>query len=143
MGRGRHAAPLARAGFRTFGVDVNVDAVRAAVRAAAASGVTVHGWCGDLSQCALPVGRFDLVVVTRYLQRDLFPALRETLAPGGVVIYETFTTAQRALGRGPTSDHHLLEPGELKRLFEGFEVLAYEEVVRPEAVARLVARRRS
>jgi 2-polyprenyl-3-methyl-5-hydroxy-6-metoxy-1,4-benzoquinol methylase len=143
MGRGRHAVSLARAGFRTFGVDLAFDAVREAVQAASAAGVTVHGWCGDLSRSRLPAGRFDVVVVTRYLQRDLFPDLREAAVPGGVVLYETFTTAQRAHRRGPTSSHHLLEPGELRRLFEGFEVLAYEEVVEPDAVARLAARRRS
>jgi len=144
MGRGRHAVPLARAGFTTFGVDVRLDAVREAIAAGARDGTRVRGWCADLTRYPLPRGRFDLVVVCRYLQRDLFPDLRAALAPGGVVIYETFTTAQRALGRPPASAEHLLEPGELRRLFDGFDLLFYEEVaVAPDAVARLVARSRS
>jgi len=65
------------------------------------------------------------------------------VAPAGAVIYETFTTHQRALGRPPTSAEHLLEPGELRRHFAGFDVLYYEEVLAPDAVARLVARSRS
>jgi tellurite methyltransferase len=142
MGRGRHAVALARAGFRAFGVDVKLEAVREAVAAGAAENVRVLGWCADLTQHPLPRRRFDLVVVSRYLQRDLFPALEETLAPRGVVIYETFTTHQRALGRPPTSPDHLLEPGELRRRFEGFEVLFYEEVLAPDAVARIVAQSR-
>lgn len=141
MGRGRHAVALARAGYRTFGVDVKIDAVRDAVQAATAEGVRVLGWCADLTRALLPDGRFDVVVVTRYLQRDLFPALRATVAPGGVILYETFTTAQRALGRGPTSRDHLLEPGELRERFDGFDLLFYEEVSAPEALARIVARR--
>src|SRR5438132_12815279 len=100
MGRGRHALPLARAGFRVFGVDVTLDAVRDAVAAAAAERLRVHAWCADLTQHPLPAARFDLIVVSRYLQRDLFPALQSAIAPGGVVLYETFTTAQRALGPG-------------------------------------------
>ena len=143
MGRGRHAVPLARAGFRTFGVDVKLDAVREAIDAGRREGVRIAGWCADLTRHPLPRARFDLVVVTRYLQRDLFPDLTAALAPGGVVLYETFTTAQRALGRPPTSPDHLLEPGELRRRFDGFDVLFYEEVLAPEAVARLVARSRS
>jgi len=143
MGRGRHALPLARAGFRTFGVDVNLDAVRAAMAAARGEGARLDGWCADLTAHPLPRGRFDLVVVSRYLQRDLFPALRAAVAPAGAVIYETFTTHQRALGRPPTSAEHLLEPGELRRHFAGFDVLYYEEVLAPDAVARLVARSRS
>ena len=63
------------------------------------------------------------------------------MVPGGVVLYETFTIAQREHGRGPTSPDHLLEPGELMRLFDGFEVLACEEALQPDAVARLAARR--
>jgi tellurite methyltransferase len=143
MGRGRHALPLARAGFRTFGVDVNLEAVRAAIGEGRREGVRVEGWCADLTLHPLPQGWFDLVVVSRYLQRNLFAALREAVVPGGVVVYETFTTHQRALGRPPASADHLLEPGELRRRFDGFEVLCYEEVLAPEAVARLVARSRS
>ena len=57
------------------------------------------------------------------------------------MLYETFTVNQRQLGFGPTSPDHLLQPGELRQLFEGFDVLFYEEVLAPEAVARIVARR--
>jgi len=141
MGRGRHALPLAHAGFRTFGVDIAFDAVRDAVAAAAAEGVIVGGWCADLTQHPLPTERFDVIVVSRYLQRDLFDALRAACAPGGVVLYETFTTAQRALGTGPKSPDHLLEPGELRQRFLGFDELFYEETTAPEAVARIAARK--
>jgi SAM-dependent methyltransferase len=144
MGRGRYAAALARAGFRTFGVDVKIDAVSEAVASAAAAGVRVRAWCADLTQHPLPVARFDVVLVSRYLQRDLFEALRAAVAPGGVVLYETFTTAQRAFGSGPKSPDHLLEPGELRARFDvdGWDVLFYDETSRPEAVARLAAQRR-
>jgi hypothetical protein len=92
---------------------------------------------------------FDVVVVTRYLQRDLFPSIRGALKaavaglPGGVVIYETFTVNQRRHGCGPTSPDHLLQLDELARHFASFDVLFYEEVEAPEAVARIVARRTS
>jgi SAM-dependent methyltransferase len=142
MGRGRHAQLLARAGFRTFGVDVKFDAVRDAIARARADALVVRGWCADLTKTRLPPGFFDVVLVTRYLQRDLFPSIREMVKPGGLVLYETFTVHQRQLGRGPTSPQHLLQPGELRQLFEGFDVVSYEEVQAPEAVARIVARRR-
>jgi tellurite methyltransferase len=143
MGRGRHALPLARAGFRTFGVDVDVGVVREAARAAREAGTPICAWCADLTSYPLPVARFDLVLVTRYLQRDLFSALRDALTPDGIVLYETFTVRQRALGTGPTSADHLLREGELRRYFDDFEIVFYEEVSSPEAVARLVARKRS
>ena len=143
MGRGRHALLLAQRGFRVFGVDRQFDAVRDGVEHSARRGFVVRGWCADLNATPLPRGRFDLIVVTRYLQRDLFPSLGAALAPGGVLLYETFTEAQRAHGRGPTSSDHLLKAGELPTLADGLETIFYAEVAEPDCVARLVARRRS
>jgi tellurite methyltransferase len=141
MGRGRHAIELARNGLRTYGVDRRLDAVRDAVDLASSEGLTLQVWCADLTEFPLPPGAFDLVVVARYLQRSLFSAIRETITPGGLVVYETFTARQREHGTGPTSPDHLLEPGELRERFSGFEVLFDQEVTSPEAVARIVARR--
>jgi len=141
MGRGRHTLAIARAGFRTFGVDVGFDAVREGRASAAAGGVALAVWCADLAIYPLPRRRFDLIVVARYLDRALFPSLRDALAPGGAIIYETFTIAQRRHGVGPTSPDHLLRPDELRERFAELELVFYEEVAAPEAVARLVARR--
>jgi tellurite methyltransferase len=143
MGRGRHARLMGLAGFATFGVDVKFDAVRAAVKGLADVGVPLRAWCADLTMAPLPATRFALIVVTRYLQRDLLPSLADALVPGGVLLYETFTERQRAHGRGPTSADHLLQPGELAAAFATLETLFYEEIEAPDAVARLAARRRS
>jgi SAM-dependent methyltransferase len=141
IGRGRHVEALARSGYRIFGVDRDAEALRHVGAACAAHGIPIRLWCADLSSAPLPAARFELVVVTRYLQRSLFEGLRRSVVPGGVILYETFTVGQRLLGWGPTSPDHLLEPGELSRMFAGFEQLFYEEVAAPEAVARLAARR--
>ena len=113
MGAGRHSLVLAQSGFRTFGVDKNVEAICKAVDTAKLENLTVRAWCADLTVYPLPHAAFDLVLVTRYLQRDLFPALRDAVRQGGFIVYETFTVRQRALGVGPTSPDHLLEAGEL------------------------------
>jgi SAM-dependent methyltransferase len=141
MGRGRHALLLARHGFITFGVDANCDAVQDAIAAADREGLTIRSWCADLTMAPLPFSAFDVVVVARYLQRDLFDAIKASVKPGGCVIYETFTVAQLELGFGPKSPEHLLRPGELKSIFGEWEILFYEEVDASEAVARLVAQR--
>lgn len=141
LGSGRHALPLLRAGFVTFGVDRSLDAVRIAAQAAAAEGLRLHAWCADLTMSLLPPRHFDLIVVTRYLDRNFFGVLADALVPGGILLYETFTEAQRRHGWGPSSPAHLLEPGELRRLAVALTVEDYEEVDAPEAVARLVARR--
>jgi SAM-dependent methyltransferase len=136
MGRGRHARVLAEAGFSVFGVDRSFDAVVQATRVA-----PVRAWCADLTSFPLPRDAFHLVVVVRYLQRDLFDALRASVVRGGFVLYETFTEAQRAHGRGPTSPAHLLRSGELGRFFEGWDTKFYDEMDEPDAVARIAAQR--
>jgi tellurite methyltransferase len=141
MGRGRHARLLATRGFLTFGVDANRDVMRDATAAAAREGQHILGWCADLTVSPLPAAVFDVVVVARYLQRNLFGGIKASVKPHGYVIYETFTTAQLAHGTGPKSPDHLLRPGELRSLFADWDVLFYEEVDAPDAVARLVAQR--
>jgi tellurite methyltransferase len=141
MGRGRHATVLARAGYQVFGVDLNRDSVHNATARVAAEGWRLRAWCADLTASPLPPERFDLVVVARYLQRDLFPDLIRALTPGGVLLYETFTEAQRAHGRGPHSPDHLLGAGELRARTAPLELLFYEEVTEPDALARVVGRK--
>lgn len=143
MGRGRHARLMASAGFQTFGVDRDLPAVATAISNGAAAGLTIRGWCADLTTHPLPREWFDLVVVVRYLQRDLWPALAGALKPGGVLLYETFTELQRVKGRGPTSPDHLLKPVELREQFPSLAIAFYEETREPDALARLAAFRRS
>src|SRR5262245_56126614 len=92
-GTGRHAETLARAGLQVFGVDRSLDALRSAAGRLSARGLALLAWCADLTDAGLPRSAFELILVTRYLQRDLFPSLRDALTPGGVILYETFTEA--------------------------------------------------
>ncbi|MGH6948350.1 MAG: SAM-dependent methyltransferase [Kiloniellales bacterium] len=85
------------------------------------------------------------VVVTNYLHRPLLPLLVESLARGGLLIYETFARGNERFGK-PRNPDHLLQPGELLEVVRGaLRVLAYEdlEVVdpRPAMVQRIAARR--
>jgi len=75
---------------------------------------------------SLGVAAYDLVVVTHYLHRPLFPAILAALRPGGTLVYETFTRAQAARGR-PTNPEFLLEPGELLRLVAPLTVRDFRE----------------
>lgn len=140
-GHGRHALTLAAAGLHVTAIDRRLEALAAASAAAAARGLRLRCVCADLTQFPLPRNRFDVVVVTRYLDRSLFPALRDALVPGGVLLYETFTEHQLRYNHGPRSRAHLLAPGELRWLLRGMQVLVDEERVGPDALAGIVARK--
>jgi len=132
-GSGRHLRWLAARGHTVTGVDRHEEAV-APLRALAEIVVA------DLEGAPwpLPGRRFDAVVVTNYLWRPLWPALRAALAPGGVLLYETFAHGQQLLGK-PSRPDFLLQPGELLRACAGLRVVAFEDGFEP-APARYVQR---
>jgi SAM-dependent methyltransferase len=99
----------------------------------------------DGSPWPLPGRTFGAVVVTNYLHRPLFPALLDALAPGGVLLYETFMEGNERFGR-PSNPAFLLKDGELLDLARGrLSVTAYEARMISEPkmamVQRIAARR--
>jgi SAM-dependent methyltransferase len=96
----------------------------------------------DGSPWPLPGERFEGIVVTNYLHRPLFQILRESLAPGGVLIYETFMLGNERYGR-PSNPAFLLRPGELLEAFRGLAVKGFEEGLlgapKPAMIQRLCA----
>jgi hypothetical protein len=65
-------------------------------------------------------------VVTNYLWRPLLPALLDTIAPGGVLIYETFAAGNETVGK-PSRPDFLLQPGELLRVCRDLRTVAFED----------------
>jgi hypothetical protein len=59
------------------------------------------------------------------------PRILQLVAPGGLLMMETFLEAQREAGWGPTSDQHLLRPGELARLVAPLTVIHGREALEP------------
>ncbi len=74
----------------------------------------------------LPGRQFGAVVVTNYLWRPLLPAIVDSVAPGGVLIYETFALGNETVGR-PARPEFLLAPGELLGACQGLRVVSYED----------------
>jgi tellurite methyltransferase len=122
-GRGRHTLAIARASRRVEAIDRSLAHCLELAARCRRERLPVDLVCADLERLPLRVGRYALVVNTLYLDRALVPALVRALRPGGLLLFETFTTAQLASGhlRNPA---FALAPGELPRLAQGLEVLA-------------------
>lgn len=120
-GSGRHMRWFAQLGCAVTGVDQSAQALATAAN----FGDTLQA---DLELAPWPLGgqRFDGVVVTNYLWRPLFASLLVSLAPGGVLLYETFAQGHELWGR-PTRAEFLLAPGELLQACAGLHIVAYEE----------------
>lgn len=107
-------------------------------------------WAVDLEQAdtnPFAEHSFAAILAFRYLHRPLFPALKASVKPGGLVVYETFTMCQPRFGR-PSNPSFLLRPGELENTFSDWNILyRFEGVTRSEtggqdqAIAQIVARK--
>jgi tellurite methyltransferase len=145
-GDGRNARHLAGLGFAVDAIDVSDVAVARLSQAASERGLSVHARVVDLECDGLPAGEYDVVICMHYLQRDLFGALRAALAPGGLLLYETFSRAHvEELGRRFNADY-VLDRNELLHAFDELHVHHYREglVERPgdtRGVASIVAQR--
>jgi SAM-dependent methyltransferase len=141
-GSGRHARLLAGLGHDVIALD------RDAGLLAAAAGEGILAVQHDLEApgAAWPFAPQSLagIVVTNYLHRPLFGHIAASLAPGGVLIYETFARGNEIFGK-PSNPDFLLMPGELLGLAGrgGLRVVAYEDGVvdqpKPARVQRLCA----
>lgn len=69
---------------------------------------------------------FDAVVVTNYLWRPLLSRIVASVAPGGVLLYETFAVGNETVGKPSRSDF-LLRQGELLQVAAGLQVVAFED----------------
>lgn len=144
-GSGRHSLAAAALGARVTGVDRNPAKLAAARERAAAAGLRVEWLEMDLEGPWPDLGSFDAVLVFNYLDRASMPKIVGLVAPGGRLMMETFLEVQREAGWGPTSERHLLQPGELSRLVEpltvvhGREVFETVDAERWRAVASVIA----
>jgi len=138
-GSGRHLRWFAARGCRVTGVDRDAAALRAlaGVGELVVADIEAGPW-------PLPGRRFDAVVVTNYLWRALMPTLIDSVADGGLLIYETFAIGNERHGR-PSNPNFLLQPGELLSHAAGLQVVAYEHgfVPAPDRVVQRLAAQRA
>lgn len=123
-GQGRHA----RWFYERNHTLALVDRSQAAIDSIALPAQACEAVVADIETGPWPFSgrQFDAVVVTNYLWRPLMPTLLDSVAPGGVLIYETFTAGNETVGK-PSRPDFLLHPGELLALCSGLRTVAFED----------------
>lgn len=142
-GRGRHALLIASTGLAVTALDRDASALAHLQAHADRLGLPVQTRLTDLEAGDVDLGDagYALVLVTRYLHRPLLPHLLLSLAPGGLLIYETFLERQAEVGH-PKNPDFLLKPGELPELVRPLEVLRqFEGEVDGQWISAVAARR--
>ncbi|RTZ95923.1 MAG: tellurium resistance protein TehB [Deltaproteobacteria bacterium] len=132
-GTGRNSVFLAGLGFSVDAVDIS----DVALRRLAGRSPNLHPVCADLDTFDIRPDRYDLICNIRFLSRRLFPLMIEGLAPGGILIFESYLEKQPGSDKGPTCRDYLLGENELLHAFLSLNILYYRETGGP--VASLVA----
>ncbi|WP_457596604.1 class I SAM-dependent methyltransferase [Hydrogenimonas sp.] len=124
-GGGRNALFLARKGFEVDALDISEVAI--ASLAERSRGLPLKARVADLDDFIPPRGRYGLIVMTNFLDRKLLRHVVEALAPGGILIVETYMHHPENEKRG--NPDFLLAPGELRELLDDddLQTIAYEE----------------
>lgn len=126
-GAGRHLAWFADRGHAVWGVDRDLLAAQDLASRVTLVAADIENAPWPLLQGGQP-RPFGAVIVTNYLWRPLLPVLLESVAPGGVLLYETFAAGNETVGRPARADF-LLRHGELLDLCQGWHIVAYEDGV--------------
>ena len=133
---------LARLGLDVTVTDVSPVGLALAAEAARAESLELHTIQRDLETEGLPDGPWDVLLCHHFLHRPLYRSFAGALAPGGIAAVCHMTTTNLERNAHPQA-RWLLEPGELRGLLAGLDIVSYEEGWDDDGrhTARLVAAR--
>jgi 2-polyprenyl-3-methyl-5-hydroxy-6-metoxy-1,4-benzoquinol methylase len=127
MGEGRNGVYLATLGYHVLGIDISDTGLRKAQELARELGTTIETQVVDLENARLATNEYDVIIVSYYLQRDLFPRIKKALKRGGMVVVETYNE-NHARYKPSFPKEYLLKNDELLTVFKDFVIIRYQAV---------------
>ncbi len=125
-GLGANARLLAAAGLAVFAWDISAVAVEKLQHVADKQCLAIQARQCAVDKNAFSGCRFDVIVISRFLDRSLCDAIIGVLNPGGLLFYQTYTR-EKVIERGPNNPDFLLSEGELLELFAELKPIYYRE----------------
>lgn len=125
-GLGGNTVPLARRGLTCHAWDISQVAISKLNAYAAREKLSIIADIRDVFVQPLPAATYDVIVVTRFLDRRLTSQLIAGLRPGGLLLYQTFTRLRQG-DAGPQQEEWRLADGELLTMFPELVPLVYRE----------------
>ena len=124
MGEGRNGVFLATRGYHVLGLDISDTGLRKAQQLAREFSTSIETRVVDLEHARLTMNEYDVIIVSYYLQRDLFPQIKRALKRGGLVVVETYNE-NHARYKPDFPQEYLLEKDELLAVFKDFVIIRY------------------
>jgi 2-polyprenyl-3-methyl-5-hydroxy-6-metoxy-1,4-benzoquinol methylase len=124
IGEGRNGVFLATQGFEVVGLDISEKGLAKAQQLAKQNGVTIETRVVDLENYQLEENAYDVILLMYYMQRDLWPQIKDALKPGGMAIIETYNVDH--LKHQKFNPKWLLKSNELLEAFKDMKIIRYQ-----------------
>ncbi len=128
-GLGANTLFLAEKGLESHAFDISTIALDKCQQQALEKGLTVYCQPYDIEKGTLAENQYDVIVVSRFLNRTIAASIIKALKPEGLLFYQTFTQAKISTAP-PNNPNYLLADNELLSLFSGLKVCFYQEYAR-------------
>jgi 2-polyprenyl-3-methyl-5-hydroxy-6-metoxy-1,4-benzoquinol methylase len=128
-GGGANALWLAAAGLQTDAWDISSAALENLQNSARSQRLRINTRQCDISPEMMPVNAYEVIVISRFLDRSLCNAIMMALKYGGLLFYQTFTL-DKCDRQGPANPEYLLTTNELLSLFKPLTLVYYQEYAR-------------
>ncbi len=125
-GLGGNAVFLARHGLKVEAWDISSIAIEKVRIHAKSSKLAIKARSCEINNHSLLGQCFDVIAISRYLDRDLSDAIIDALKPGGLLFYQTYTR-EKTHRLGPNNPDYLLAENELLRMFSRLKLIFYRE----------------
>jgi len=125
-GLGANACLLAKQGLTTQAWDISAVAMTKLQQKADAHAIPIKTFTKDITPSCFVSACFDVIVVSRFLDRSICNAIMESLKPNGLLFYQTYTQ-QKISESGPKNSRFLLAENELLQLFPTLKLVYYRE----------------
>ncbi len=125
-GLGANALLLAKQGLTTQAWDISDAAMCHIQQQAVAHAIAIKTFTGEITPSSFSANTFDVIVVSRFLDRSICNAIMESLKPNGLLFYQTYTQ-YKSSEHGPKNPRFLLAKNELLQLFSALKLVFYRE----------------
>ena len=125
-GLGGNALFLAQQNLAVTAWDISLTAIAKLSAYADRQGLNINACQQNITSLSFTKSSYDVISVSRFLDRTLSDAIIGALKPGGLLFYQTFTK-EKISGQGPKNPTYMLDRNEILRLFSPLAVVIYRE----------------
>ncbi len=125
-GHGANALCLAAHGLTVFAWDIAAAALTRLAQTAKERAISIKTEARDVTQYPPAPDTFDVIVVSRFLERDLIESIRHAIKSNGLIFYQTFIK-DKVADTGPRNPNYLLGKNELLQFFSDWNIIYYCE----------------